>query len=1052
MQRLVKYLALLAVVLLPSTVFAQATLTGTVRDNSGGVLPGVTVEATSPALIEKVKSAVTDDSGQYRIVDLRAGIYRLKFTLPGFSTVERTDINVAGSQIVTLSVELRVGGIQETITVTGDTPVVDVQSVRKEVVMDAEVIQTIPASRAAGALLNATPGLTVDGNGMALSPTMTFFSANGGANNEGRMAVNGMTVGAARSGGVSSYVYDAVGVDEVSVRVGGGLGETDTGGPIMNIVPRSGGNTFRGTGFLSYAGKRFRGDNLTPELKAPPINLTQTPGIIKAHDASLSYGGPILRDRLWFFGQYRNLDTQTAVEGVVANANAYNAARWDWMPSAVNARLVQDRQMAITRLSGQAGKSRIQVNYEYQKRCEGTPLKVETKGCHNRGADWVGLGTTGQSPESTQSAGRGYFEWPFHLTQAQWTMPYTNKLLFEGNMTVFRYNPAFGFPPPDGITNLIPVTEQSTDLRCVGGGTGASMSNPGCAEAADPSTLRWAPSSNYVYRGIEQWGHAEGATNSYNGSASYVTGSHNVKVGYQYYWLRQLDETIAAENQLAYRAQRGVLNRVTYRLPTRSNNTITQLHGIFAQDQYTRGRVTLSGAVRWDRASSYAPVEGNGVSRTSFLNPTPLTFEKTPGVDAYNDISPRIGVGYDLFGNGRTALKLRWGKYLGFASNDPPFTSTNKGATIVASVNRTWTDIDNDRVVDCNLLDNRRQRPSPAAGEVFAVDDCLAVTGNDANFGNPGAATIVDDNLLKGWGVRTFDYQTEVTLQQEVLPRVSAEVSYTHRTFHGFMVTDALGRNFQTDWVNYTITAPTDDRLPGGGGYPITVYVVNSTAATQNNLKREESVSKTGKERDAYYDGVNFTVNARMRNGLFVSLGTQTGRRVDDRCDIVTNFNNGGTGPNPRGCNDWNPWQTTVRGLGSYTVPWVDVLVSATVRSQPPLELNANWVVANSTIRTLLPAGPVPPSLAAGNSTIDLTDPDHRIFAGNRRTQVDLRFAKVLRFGRTRSDIGVDVWNLFNTNYATAYEGQYTDVGGTWQNPTAIYPPRFARLNFTVSF
>jgi hypothetical protein len=238
--------------LFPSAAFAQATLTGIVRDNSGGVLPGVTVEAASPVLIEKVKTATTDASGQYRIVDLRAGIYTLKFTLPGFTTVERTDINLAGSQIVTQSVDLKVGGIQETITVTGDTPVVDVQSVRKKVVLDLEVIQTIPATRSVGGLLNITPGLTVDGNGIALSPTMTFFSANGGANNEGRMAVNGMTVGAARSGGVSSYVYDSVGVEEVAVRVGGGLGETDTGGPIMNIVPRSGGNTFRGTTFLEH--------------------------------------------------------------------------------------------------------------------------------------------------------------------------------------------------------------------------------------------------------------------------------------------------------------------------------------------------------------------------------------------------------------------------------------------------------------------------------------------------------------------------------------------------------------------------------------------------------------------------------------------------------------------------------------------------------------------------------------------------------------------------------------------------------------------------------
>ncbi len=196
----------------------------------------------------------------------------------------------------------------------------------------------------------------------------------------------------------------------------------------------------------------------------------------------------------------------------------------------------------------------------------------------------------------------------------------TNRLLLEGNMTIFRYNPAFGFPPPDGITNLIPVTEQATGLHCSGGGQHVES---GMRRAANPPRCRGHRQANYTYRGLEQWGYAEGATNSYNGSASYVTGSHNIKGGYQYYWLRQLDETIAADNQLPYRAHRGVMNQVTYRLPTRSNNTVTQLHGIFVQDQYTRGRLTLSGAVRWDRASSYAPVEGNGVSIPHFT-PAPI--------------------------------------------------------------------------------------------------------------------------------------------------------------------------------------------------------------------------------------------------------------------------------------------------------------------------------------------------------------------------------------------------------------------------------------------
>src|SRR5688572_4882703 len=979
-MRSVKYLVLLAVLLIPSVASAQATLTGTVRDNQGGVLPGVTVEAASPALIEKVKTAVTDDSGQYRIVDLRAGVYTLTFTLPGFNTVRREDITLSGTTTLTIPVTLNVGGLQETITVTGETHVVDVQSARKEVVLDQEVIQTIPATRSVGGLLNATAGLTVDNNGIALSPTMTFFSANGGANNEGRMAVNGMTVGAARSGGVSSYVYDAVGVEEVAVRVGGGLGETDTGGPIMNIIPRSGGNTFAGTGFFSTAGDWSKGNNLNDELRA--VGITETPGIIQAHDASIAYGGPILRDRLWFYGQYRNLDTQTAVEGITANANAGNAARWDWMSSPVNARLVQDRQMALGRFSAQGGRSRFNVNYEYQKRCEGTPLRVETQGCHNRGEDWVGLGTTSQSPEATGTAGRGYFEWPFHLTQGSWTMPLSNRLLFDANMTIFRYNPAFGFPPPDGITNLIPVTEQSNALACTN--ANPALRHPGCT-AENAATLRWAPATNYTYRGLEQWGHAEGATNSYNAGASYVTGSHSMRVGYQQYWLRQLDQTIAAENQLAYRFNQGVPNRVTYRLPTRSNNTITQLHGVFIQDQYTRNRLTLSGAVRWDRASSYAPVEGNGVSETSFLNPTTITFDKTPGVDAYNDISPRAGVAYDVFGNGRTALKLRWGKYLGFASNDAPFTSTNRGATIVATVNRNWTDNDNDKVVDCDLLNNAAQ--GPATGQ---VDTCAVVTGNDANFGQPGGATIVDPELLTGWGVRTHDYQTEVSLQQELIPRVSLEVSYIHRTFHGFMVTSDLNRNPATDWVSYTLTVPNDPRLPDGGGYPVTTYVANTTTAAQNFLTPESSYGEGGKERDSFYDGVNLNVNARMRNGLFVSIGTQTGRRVDDRCHVVVNYNNAvlGTpaGPNPRDCREIDPWETTVRGLSSYTIPKIDVLVSATVRSQAPLILdNAQWQVPNTVIRDQL--GFLPPSLiATGNSMVDLTDSDHRLFGEGRRT------------------------------------------------------------------
>ncbi len=181
MRTLTKCLAALAVFLIPATVFAQASLTGTVRDASGAVLPGVTVEAASPALIEKTRTAVTDGTGQYRIIDLRPGTYSLTFTLTGFNTVKRENIELAGAQVITIPAEMKVGGVEETITVTGETPVVDVQSAKRQVVMSTDVIEALPAARAAGALLNATPGLFVDTNGPALSPTMTFFQAHSAA-------------------------------------------------------------------------------------------------------------------------------------------------------------------------------------------------------------------------------------------------------------------------------------------------------------------------------------------------------------------------------------------------------------------------------------------------------------------------------------------------------------------------------------------------------------------------------------------------------------------------------------------------------------------------------------------------------------------------------------------------------------------------------------------------------------------------------------------------------------------------------------------------------
>ncbi|MGH9203511.1 MAG: hypothetical protein ACRD2A_19990, partial [Vicinamibacterales bacterium] len=369
-----------------------------------------------------------------------------------------------------------------------------------------------------------------------------------------------------------------------------------------------------------------------------------------------------------------------------------------------------------------------------------------------------------------------------------------------------------------------------------------------------------------------------------------------------------------------------------------------------------------------------------------------------------------------------------------------------------------WTDTNNNKVVDCDLLNPALQT---------AVDTCAQLTGEQLNFGKTGSTlTQVNPKLLGGWGVRENDYQWGINVQQQIVERVSLDVGYNRRWFTGARVTDNLTRD-PSEWDSWTINAPADPRLPGGGGYPITMYTVkvaNAGEAAQNFVTSETDFG----DRKDYWHGVDVTLNARLRNGLMVQVGTSTGHRVEDACETLTKVDTPdrrtsgppifGVGTN---CSDIDPWETTLRGLASYTIPKIDVLLSGTLRSQPPAQLmTANWNVPNTVVQQRLGRLPVG-AVLGGNTTVALLDNEHRVYADQRRTQIDLRIAKVIRFGSTRADIGVDLANLLNTNYATTFEGVYQfdnanvagdENGGTWANPTAIYTPRFVRWNLTVDF
>jgi hypothetical protein len=405
-----------------------------------------------------------------------------------------------------------------------------------------------------------------------------------------------------------------------------------------------------------------------------------------------------------------------------------------------------------------------------------------------------------------------------------------------------------------------------------------------------------------------------------------------------------------------------------------------------------------------------------------------------------------MGAAYDVFGNGRTAIKFNLGRYLSPATNDTVYTLNSPGSKIVSSIaNRSWTDTNGNYVVDCDLA-------SPAAQN--AVDRCGALTGNNLNFGKPGASQRVNPDVLTGWGKRPVDWQYGITVSQQIVPRVSFEASYNRRWWGNFIVTDntAVGPADYQPWV---ITAPTDSRLPNGGGYPVTVYTQTAAAAARPADNYVTWETDFGEARTRYWHGVDLTLNARLRGSLVLQGGTTTGRQVEDRCATLTKIDN----PDPRNCRSVEPYQTTLRSNASYTVPKVDVLVSATLRSQPALQVSgtngAQYLVPNTVVQGLL--GRIPPGgLANGNTTVQLVDNgDLRLYQENRRTQVDMRFAKIIRFASRRLDIGVDLSNLLNTNYANTYETTYAynrANGGTWGNPATIIGPRFVRLNFTLNY
>ena len=1004
---------------------AQASLTGVVRDSSGAVLPGVTVEAASPSLIEKLRTAVTDSGGQYRIVDLRAGQYVVTFTLPGFSVVKRDGITLEGSFTATVNADLRVGAIEETVTVTGETPIVDVQSVRRQTVLDNEIISAIPSSRSYNNLIQLIPNSVQQGGAPTdaqVVPGMVVFGGFGGRSNEGRVNVDGISVGSAFNGaGVSSYIADVANAREIAMITSGGLGETEGGGPSLNVLPKEGGNSIRGTFFASGVTEGMVGSNYTQDLK--DRGLTAPGETRKVWDFNLGIGGPIARDKLWFFANIREEGSERTVPGMFANLNAGDPNKWTYQADTSRpAVLAASYRIIALRLTAQATpRNKFAVFWDQQRPCEGgAAAGFSGNACRKSGDDEVFAGSTA-APTPSASATfapetAGYRDYGNRVAQAKWTSPVSNRLLLEAGYGMYISRYGGGQLPGLETEDLIRVVEQCAP----------SCANNGNIPGLTYRSLNWFSNINW--------------NNQWSAAASLVTGSHSIKVGYQGAALIDQRKNFGNNQFLQYRVNNGIPDQITLNINRFGIEQSVRSDAFYVQEQWTMGRLTVQGALRYDHAWSSFPEQTVGPVR---FFPTAVTYPETTGVEGYNDLWPRGGVAYDVFGTGKTSVKVNFGRYLEAAQNGGFFISLNPTGRLSTTTTRAWTDANSNFAADCNL-NNSAQQDLRASGGDFCGPNA------SANFGTVVFDSTLDPGLLSGWGVRAGDWQWGASVQQELLPRVAVEVGYQRRWLVNSGVIDNRSRTPE-DHTKFGVSIPLDPRLPdGGGGVLEGLYNVTPEAATRLN-DNYETLSSTYADWARTSNSVNLNITARMRNGLFVQGGFNTGTNTNDYCDVRSAIPEWtvilAQSPTNPWCDTSSGWVTRATALGSYTIPKVEVQVSGTLRSDPGGQLAANWTAPNSAT-----VGLNRPFAGLGGQTITVNLIEPGTLYGERVNQIDMRFAKILRFGRTRSTVGLDLYNLTNSDAVLTYNQTFSPTTTTWLRPNSVLQARFLKISAQVDF
>ena len=964
-------MALMGLLALSAATSAQQAsgIAGLVRDSSGGALPGVTVEAASPALIEKVRTVVTDGEGRYNIVDLRPGTYAVTFMLPGFSTVKRDGVALTSGFTATVNADLQVGSLEETITVTGEAPLVDTQNVRKQTVVSRELLDTLPTStKSVNTVLTLTAGFTsmADVTGVYTSQpgdsTATFHGKGATI-----MQFDGM--GLQHAGGSQGVTANTAVAEEVVMQTSGISAESNADGAVINLIPKEGSNALNGTLFGLGTKDSLQASNLNDNLKTR--GLTTVPKILRVYDLTGTLGGPIKKDRLWFFGQLRWWGNAHQLGSIFWN-RTQGSPFYTPDPSRPFRGYEWYESKAI-RLTWQASaKNKINLFVDRQRNCNCIEVRGPATG-------------VGDAPEATFL----YHMDPQALYQASWTSPVTNRLLLEGGAALAMANYPSTMAP--GVERShISILEQGTGMRY-------------------NARVFYSPRA-YNPRYTQRF------------AVSYITGSHTLKAGVQ------IEE---ATNEPINRAQDGdvsytflnaaPVSLTQYATPFSLINRTKADMGLYAQDKWAIKRLTVNYGLRFDYFNGYVPAQHIDATPNGWVSAR--DFGEVKNVPSWKDFSPRVGGSYDLFGDGRTALKASIGRYVAKTAttianaNNPVNTSVNQ-------VNRSWTDANGNYVPDCDL------RNRGANGECGAL--------SNQNFGGQNVTTRWSEDVLIGQGVRGYNWDLTTELQHQLATGVSMTAGYYRNWYGNFRVTDNLAV-VPADFSPYCITAPSDSRLPGGGGYQVCgLYDVNPAKfGLVNSLVTRAAHFGKQKQINNFF---NFGLNARLAAGAQVGAAFDTGRSVNDQCFVVDS---------PQqllNCRIVIPFkgQTQFKGYASYPLPGRFV-VSAVYQNMSGPAITADYAASLAEIQPSLGR---PLAGGARTAVVPLIKPQSQF--ERRVSRLDLRFTKEVELpSGVRLRANIDLYNVTNSSSILSLTTTY---GSRWLRPIQIVDGRIAQFSAQVLF